>query len=94
MEELGFKTSLEKVFVFTYRANVENNLIEHEYDHVFVGEYEGGIVPNEDEVAAFAFYSREEIKRMMQESPDSFTSWFKIAFPQIESWWKDRYVAV
>src|SRR5437763_15474807 len=31
-EELGFTTPLKKIFAFTYKADVENNLIEHEYD--------------------------------------------------------------
>src|SRR5688500_3228590 len=32
-EEMGFSTPLVKLFEFIYRAEVENNLIEHEYDH-------------------------------------------------------------
>ena len=92
-EELGFTTALEEVFSFTYKAEVENGLIEHEYDHVFVGEYSGPIKPNADEVKAFAYYTQEEISRLLAEAPQTFTSWFKIAFPQIEGWWKKRYVA-
>src|SRR6187200_1451519 len=33
-EELGFSIELKKIFAFTYKAEVENDLIEHEYDHV------------------------------------------------------------
>ena len=47
-EELGVTTPLEKIFCFTYHAAVENELIEHEYDHVFAGEYEGNIFPDLD----------------------------------------------
>src|SRR5690348_1838378 len=36
-EELGFTTSLEKIFDFIYRSEFENGLTEHEFDHVFVG---------------------------------------------------------
>ena len=93
-EELGFSISLEKIFVFTYRAEVENNLIEHEYDHVFAGEYEGEINPDNEEVAAYAYKSMDEIAASLKEKPASFTTWFRIAFPQIETWWKKNYVVV
>ena len=93
-EEMGFSIPLSKVFAFTYRAEVENNLIEHEYDHVFTGEYEGEINPNGEEVEAFAYYTMEEIADFLKEKPASFTTWFRIAFPQIETWWKKTYVVV
>ena len=93
-EELGFSTELKKIFAFTYKAEVENNLIEHEYDHVFAGEYEGEIRPNKEEVAAYAYHSMEEIRLLLEESQATFTTWFKIAFPQIEAWWKKTYVVV
>ena len=91
VEELGFTTPLQKIFAFTYRATVENNLIEHEYDHVFAGEYEGRIEMNREEVCDYAYRDMAEIKALMKEKPEQFTSWFRIAFPQIEAWWKGRY---
>lgn len=94
VEELGFTTNLEKAFSFTYKAEVENNLIEHEFDHVFTGEYEGEIRINKEEVAAVAYHGMEEIKKLLEDRPAFFTSWFRIAFPQIECWWKENYVAV
>ncbi len=91
MEEMGFTTALQKIFSFTYKAAVENNLIEHEYDHVFAGEYEGTIRMNRDEVCDFAYYDLEHIRLLLEEKPELFTTWFKIAFPQIEKWWKEKY---
>lgn len=92
-EELGFATPLKKLFAFTYKAAVENNLIEHEYDHVFAGEFEGKIDPDKDEVIAFAYHSMNEISSMLKETPDLFTSWFKIVFPQIQTWWMMNYAS-
>ena len=40
---MGFETELEKVFDFVYKAEFENGLTEHEFDHVFTGEYDGEI---------------------------------------------------
>ena len=93
-EELGFSIELNKILSFTYKAEVENNLIEHEYDHVFAGEYEGEIKPNRDEVAEHAYFGMEEIAKLIEEKPANFTTWFRIAFPQVESWWRKKYVVV
>lgn len=92
-EEMGFATPLKKIFAFTYKAPVENNLVEHEYDHVFAGEYNGQINVNREEVCDFAYYERHSLKQLLQTEPERFTSWFKIAFPQIEAWWKANYTS-
>src|SRR5215203_2107441 len=90
-EELGFTTELHETFSFIYKAQVENNLVEHEFDHVFAGQYENTILPNPHEVAAFYYDSMNQIQREMEIDPGKFTTWFKIAFPEIEKWWKQRY---
>ena len=90
-EELGFTTPLQPIFNFTYRALVENDLIEHEYDHVFAGEYEGEMNLNPEEVAGVRYEDMEQIKKALREEPEKFTSWFMIAFPKVEDWWKQHY---
>lgn len=90
-EELGFTTELHEIFSFIYHAEVENNLIEHEFDHVLAGEYESEIHPNPHEVADYTFESMKKIKENIASSPEKFTSWFKIAFPKIEEWWGERW---
>lgn len=90
-EELGFDSQLHEIFSFTYRAEVENNLIEYEFDHVFAGEFEGEIHANSKEVADYSYRTMIQIKKEIEEHPGKFTSWFKIAFPKIENWWKGKY---
>jgi isopentenyl-diphosphate Delta-isomerase len=90
-EEMGFQTSLEKIFAFTYRAAVENNLVEHEYDHVFTGEYEGIIANNSAEVADYRYMEMSEIREAVNTTPEAFTCWFRLAFPRMETWWQERY---
>ena len=90
-EELGFTTPLKKIFYFIYHAEVENGLIEHEYDHVFAGEYEGKISLNSEEVKDYGYRSIKEIKAAIQNEPANFTSWFRIVFPRIEKWWQQQY---
>lgn len=90
-EEMGFSTALRKVFEFKYRAEVENNLIEHEYDHVFTGIYDGPINNiNAKEVADYCYEDMDRINWAIKEQPEKFTAWFKIAFPSIETWWQQR----
>lgn len=90
-EEMGFETPIEKIFDFTYKADFHNGLTEHEFDHVFAGEYEGEIDINPDEVNDFVYKEVSAIKNEMQTEPQKFTAWFHIAFPKIEEWWASRY---
>lgn len=82
-EELGIDCSLTEVFSFVYRTVFENGLTEYEYDHVFVGEYNGKISVNYEEASEVKWFEFEELKRMMQNNPELFSSWFIIAVPRI-----------
>jgi isopentenyl-diphosphate Delta-isomerase len=79
-EEMGFDTELEKVFDFVYRAEFENGLTEHEFDHVFVGKYSGKISPAKEEVHAWMPRPIKELKKEIKESPENFTVWFRVVF--------------
>lgn len=85
-EEMGFTTTLTKVFDFIYKAPFDNGLTEHEFDHVFTGTYDGAIVPDKSEVEDFCFMSMDAIKESLQLHPQKYTVWFKIAFPKMESY--------
>ncbi|MBA2745620.1 MAG: isopentenyl-diphosphate Delta-isomerase [Flavisolibacter sp.] len=90
-EELGFTTTIEKIFDFVYHAPVENDLIEHEYDHVFAGQYEDRIRANPEEVMDYRYIDMEALKKEMDVQPERFTTWFRIAYPEIEKWWKGKW---
>lgn len=84
-EEMGFTCHIEKAFEFTYKAEFDNGLTEHEYDHVFIGTYDGPISPNKDEVENYTFASVDEISEGIILKPQIYTEWFKIAFPLVTS---------
>ena len=86
-EEMGFTVPLEKIFDFTYRAEFDNGLTEHEFDHVFAGEYDGLIELDKHEVMDYCYRSLDEVKKSLNEHPHKFTQWFYLAFPKIEEWW-------
>jgi isopentenyl-diphosphate delta-isomerase len=90
-EEMGFTTELIKVFDFTYKAAMENGLIEHEFDHVFAGNYDGPVPFNSEEVMDWSFMSIDELRSQLASHPQKFTSWFLLAFPKLESWWASHY---
>ena len=90
-EEMGFTAPLQKVFDFVYRASFDNGLTEHEFDHVFTGEYEGRIHFCGNEVMDYCYKNMGDISRSLQEQPGQYTAWFRLAFPRIESWWNEKY---
>ena len=85
-EEMGFNTELTKAFTFIYKAEFSNGLTEHEFDHVFIGTYNGIIEPNFDEVESYEFRSIKLIQASFIKYNDFFTEWFLIAFPKVVNW--------
>jgi len=86
LEEMGFYVPLTKAFDFVYKAPFDNGLTEHEFDHVFIGNYDGNITPNAKEVSDYCFKSTEEIANSIESHPQKYTEWFKIAFPKMEAY--------
>ncbi len=89
-EEMGIEAPLYKTFSFIYKAELDNNLTEHEFDHVFVGYYDGEILFNKEEVDDYYFGTIEEINEKIQFNPSHYTPWFLIAFPRVCEWWKSK----
>lgn len=82
-EEMGFDCPLHELFRFTYRTAFDNGLIEHEFDHVWAGTYNGVINPDPEEVHAYQYLPVNEIIRRLAEHPEQFTSWFRLALPRV-----------
>lgn len=78
IEELGIKAELEGKFHFIYKAEVGQNLWEHELDHVFTGSFDGEVDLNKEEVAEIRYISMENLDAEMVKNPENFTEWFKI----------------
>lgn len=84
MEEMGMQCPLQEVFSFVYRAEVDKNLVEHEFDHVLFGTYNGNsITPNPEEVESFRWIAIADLQKEVQETPHHFTPWFLIVLPRI-----------
>lgn len=75
-EELNMTVPLVSAFKTSYRAEVGNGLIEHEYVHAFVGYAEDVPLPNPDEVCETAFAPLAQIFQLSQQEPERFAPWF------------------
>jgi isopentenyl-diphosphate delta-isomerase len=75
---MGFNTNLEEQFSFIYKSEVENNLIENEFDHVFFGIFDGNLKLNKDEVEDCTFVSLGNVSKDANEHPERFSIWFCI----------------
>lgn len=85
-EEMGFDCQFEEVFSFLYKARFSNELTEHEVDHVFIGVSDELPIINPEEVASYRMADLETIRKEMNENPEMFTEWFKIAFDRVEEY--------
>jgi isopentenyl-diphosphate delta-isomerase len=81
-EEMGFQCEIEEKFHFIYKAQLGEELFEHELDHVFTGIYSGEININTDEVNDYKWIEMEDLILDMKENPDLYTVWFKIIFDE------------
>ncbi len=82
-EEMGVRCELEKILEFIYKAYLDKNLIEHEFDHVFIGRFNGTPNLNPDEVCAWKWIDPDELERDVSENPEGYTAWFKIILQKV-----------
>jgi len=83
-EEMGFGCFLKEVLQFTYKAKLDNELTEHEFLHVFVGEYNQQPVLNPEEASDFKWMSFSDIESDIEKNGDKYTFWFKILVKKIK----------
>lgn len=84
MEEMGFDTDIEEIFSFHYKAEFDNGLTEHEYDHVFFGNYDGDINFNEDEVMDYKWISWDALMEDVEKNEAIYTPWFLIILDEVK----------
>ncbi len=77
-EEMGFDCFLEVKTSFIYKADFDNGLTEHEFDHVLVGNFNGEVIINPTEVACYKWVAIDWLKQDMMKNPNNYTAWFKI----------------
>ncbi len=81
-EELGIDVPLSFAYSFIYKATLDNNLTEHELDHVYIGIAEDGFKINPEEIEDWKYLSLDKIKEDIQLNPSKYTYWFKLIISQ------------
>ncbi len=85
-QEFGFTTGLKELFSFTYKATDKNtSLTEHEFDHVFIGEFNGVPQPYPEEIDDFKWIFIQDLENEIEAHPENFTPWFKIIMEKLIS---------
>lgn len=84
LEEMGFTCELTEIFHFIYQTKFDNDLTEHELDHVFVGQYHGDINVNPSEVEDYKWISYDDLMKDMKENAKNYTYWFHVLMNRIE----------
>jgi isopentenyl-diphosphate delta-isomerase len=83
-EELGITCNLKPGPEFVYRAVDPNGRgVEHEYDVILTGIFEGDPKPDAAEVAEWKWIELDKLKLEMQQSADSFAPWFHLGLPKV-----------
>lgn len=77
-EEMGIDAEPMYAYTFIYKAQLDNDLIEHELDHVFTAHFDGEPIINKEEVADWRLISIDQLRHEVQLSPDRFTPWFRL----------------
>jgi isopentenyl-diphosphate delta-isomerase len=83
LEEMGMRSALKKQFDFIYKARLDNNLYEHEFDHVFFGFTNELPIINPEEVESYTYKTLEDIGNEIKTNPENYTEWFKICFTEV-----------
>lgn len=85
VDELGFDCHLKEAFSFTYKAKFDNGMAEHEFDHVFIGRYDGSVRANPDEVESWKWVGVDELSNDIKENPGRYAYWLKAVIERVVS---------
>lgn len=82
-EEMGMDCELTYGFNFLYKATFTNDLIEHEFDHVFFGVSDETPIINVEEVTSFKYVKLAELHEDIIKNPEDYTVWLKLCFNKV-----------
>ena len=80
---MGIYCELEEKFTFIYKAEFDNGLTEHEYDHAFFGSFNGNPNPDSNEVSDWKWISLEELKQDINNNPERYSAWLKVCLDKV-----------
>lgn len=82
-EEMGIECNLFDLFTFIYREKLDNELTEHELDHVFFGVTDDVPEINTIEVEEWEAVSFRDLQEDIIKNPSGYTFWFKEIYEKV-----------
>ena len=79
-KNLGINAELDHIYHFGYRIVFDNDLIEHELDHVYTGRFSGTPIPDPNEVMAWKYVNPDFLIKDVKANPDNYTESFKLSY--------------
>lgn len=76
-EEMGINCDLKEIFSLLYKVRV-GDLIEHEFNHVFLGGFDSNPKPNKEEAEDWKWMRLKELQKDIKDNPQKYTAWLKI----------------
>lgn len=89
-EEMGFRCFLRFIFNCLYKLNVGNSMIEHEYNHVFIGNFENNPNPDPSEVMDWKWASHMSIQNDLSNCPTAYTPWFIFLYTRVRNYLRQK----
>ncbi|MBS0358842.1 MAG: isopentenyl-diphosphate Delta-isomerase [Proteobacteria bacterium] len=86
-EEMGIRTALKEIGSFHYKADLNNGLIENEWDHVLVGICDVDAPRfNPEEVQDYRWVDFESLENDLKTHPEKYTAWLYEALQIVLHW--------
>ncbi|HAM11710.1 MAG: isopentenyl-diphosphate delta-isomerase [Bacteroidetes bacterium GWE2_41_25] len=85
MEEMGIRCNVTWLFSFIYKEKFDNDLTEHELDHVFLGITEEEPVINTTEVEEWKKIPYSDLHNDIVQNPDKYTYWFRAIYEKVNN---------
>jgi len=83
LEEMGFEVPLTESFHIIYQVYFDNGLVEHEFDHVFTGRFDGSPKINLEEINDYKWVKPADLFSDMQSNPEIYTVWFRLIMEEM-----------
>jgi isopentenyl-diphosphate delta-isomerase len=90
LEEMGIKCDIKEIFSFVYKEELDDNLTEYEFDHVFIGMTDEIPVINTDEVLDWKSISFKDMMEDIQARPSDYTAWFRRIYLEVQNYLLDK----
>lgn len=86
-EEFGLDISLTDIGQFIYRAELDHDLIEHEFDHVLIGFDKGETPkPNPAEIMNWRWCELSLLAKELKSNSQQYTAWIAPALAIVEQY--------